>query len=40
MEIQNNKNAKSVLNKKTEVLNKKTELGKEESLYPIKRLTI
>ena len=40
MEIQNNKNAKSVLNKKTEDLNKKTELGKEESLYPIKRLTI
>lgn len=40
MEIQNTKNAKSVLNKKTEVLNKKTELGKAESLYPIKRLTI
>ena len=33
MEIQNNEDAKSVLNKKTE-------LGKEESLYPIKRLTI
>lgn len=40
MEIQNTKNAKSVLNKKTEVLNKKTELGKADSLYPIKRLTI
>ena len=40
MEIQNNEDAKSVLNKKTEVLNKKTEMGKEESLYPIKRLTI
>lgn len=39
MEIQNNEDAKSILNK-TEVLNKKTELGKEESLYPIKRLTI
>lgn len=39
MEIQNNKNAKSVLNKKTEVLNKKTELGKK-ILYPTKELTI
>lgn len=40
MEIQNNEDAKSILNKKTDILNKKTELGKEESLYPIKRLTI